>query len=142
MYLDAATQSTVEEFSTSNFVGIKYSKSDDEPNVYVTPNSNSVLPSITNKALMDVARDQGLNIQERAIPLDELNDLDEVFAVGTAVVLTPVGSITHDSGPEPKVWEFGSDPDEIGPITLKLYEQVRAIQNGEREDIHGWNVQV
>lgn len=142
LYLDAATQSTVEEFSTSNFVGIKYSKSDDEPNVYVTPNSNSVLPSITNKALMDVARDQGLNIQERAIPLDELNDLDEVFAVGTAVVLTPVGSITHDSGPEPKVWEFGSDPDEIGPITLKLYEQVRAIQNGEREDIHGWNVQV
>ena len=91
---------------------------------------------------MDVARDQGLDIQERAIPLDELNDLDEVFAVGTAVVLTPVGSITHDAGPEPKVWEFGADPDEIGHITLKLYEQVRAIQNGEREDIHGWNVQV
>jgi branched-chain amino acid aminotransferase len=68
-----------------------------------------------------------------------------VFAVGTAVVLTPVGSITLDNADEEeekRTWTFGDDPDEIGPVTRRLYEHVRAIQNGESPDAHGWNVKV
>jgi branched-chain amino acid aminotransferase len=148
LYLDAATQTKIEEFSTSNFVGIRYGRGDGETDTYVTPSSPSVLPSITNKALMQVAKDQGLNVEQRDILLDELSDMDEVFAVGTAVVLTPVGSLTllegaaGDGDSTSKVWTFGENPDEIGPVTRKLYDQVRAIQNGEQPDLHGWNVQV
>jgi branched-subunit amino acid aminotransferase/4-amino-4-deoxychorismate lyase len=148
LYLDAATQTKIEEFSTSNFVGIRYGRGDGEKDTYVTPSSPSVLPSITNKALMQVAKDQGLNVEQRDVLLDELSDMDEVFAVGTAVVLTPVGSLTllegaaGDGDSTPRVWTFGENPDEIGPVTRKLYDQVRAIQNGEQPDLHGWNVQV
>lgn len=141
LYLDAKTQSTVEEFSTSNFVGICH-----KTNTYVTPRSPSVLPSITNKCLMQIARDEGMNVEEREIPLDELESFDEVLAVGTAVVVTPVGSLTipkdeNDDSSEDKTYHFGSE-DEIGPVTLRLYDKVRAIQNGDEEDIHGWNLKV
>jgi len=128
LYLDAATQTKIEEFSTSNFVGIKGDS-------YVTPKSPSVLPSITNKALMQIAADQGLKVEERDILLEELAEFDEVLAVGTAVVVTPVGSIRAPD----KVYEFGKG---IGPVTQRLYDTVRAIQNGEVEDKYGWNVKV
>lgn len=152
LYLDAATQTKIEEFSTSNFVGIRYATKGQEQDTYITPSSPSVLPSITNKALMQVALDQGMKVEQRDILLEELDEMDEVFAVGTAVVLTPVGSITLDptvtettrgiAGEKKRTWTFGEDPDEIGPVTRRLYEQVRAIQNGELPDTHGWNVQV
>jgi branched-chain amino acid aminotransferase len=138
LYLDAQTQSFVEEFSTSNFVGI-----DNAANKYVTPKSPSVLPSITNKSLMQIAADEGLVVEERPIPVEELESFDEVLAVGTAVVVTPVGSITRlnvDAG-EMKKYQFGSK-DTIGPTTRKLYNRVRAIQNGEEEDKYGWNFKV
>jgi branched-chain amino acid aminotransferase len=136
LYLDAKTQSTIEEFSTSNFVGINNAKK-----LYVTPKSPSVLPSITNKSLMQIARDEGYTVEEREIPVSELADFDEVLAVGTAVVVTPVGSVTmFDADGNEKVYEFGGG--EIGPSTKRLYERVRAIQNGETDDKHGWNVQV
>jgi branched-chain amino acid aminotransferase len=136
LYLDAKTQSTIEEFSTSNFVGINNAKK-----LYVTPKSPSVLPSITNKSLMQIARDEGYTVEEREIPVSELADFDEVLAVGTAVVVTPVGSVTmFDADGNEKVYEFGGG--EIGPSTKRLYERVRAIQNGETDDKHGWNVQI
>ena len=138
MYLDAATQSLVEEFSTSNFVGIN-----NKEKKYVTPKSPSVLPSITNKSLMQVAADEGLTVEARDIPVEELNEFDEVLAVGTAVVVTPVGSITRysDDGSETK-YEFGEQNGEIGETTLRLYQKVRDIQNGECEDKYGWNIKV
>jgi branched-chain amino acid aminotransferase len=136
LYLDARTQSYIEEFSTSNFVGINNARK-----VYVTPKSSSVLPSITNKSLMQIARDEGYTVEEREVHVSELSDFDEVLAVGTAVVVTPVGSITMvDEDGNEKVYEFGSG--EIGPSTKRLYDCVRAIQNGEMEDKHGWNVPV
>ena len=137
LYLDAQTQSTVEEFSTSNFVGI-----DNDNNKYVTPKSPSVLPSITNKSLMTIAKDEGLTVEQRDIPVEELSTFDEVLAVGTAVVVTPVGSVTRfdDEGKETK-YEFG-ESDELGATTVRLYNKVRAIQNGEEEDKHGWNFKV
>eukprot|EP00538_Stauroneis_constricta_P009116 CAMPEP_0119552838 /NCGR_PEP_ID=MMETSP1352-20130426/5739_1 /TAXON_ID=265584 /ORGANISM="Stauroneis constricta, Strain CCMP1120" /LENGTH=405 /DNA_ID=CAMNT_0007599139 /DNA_START=139 /DNA_END=1353 /DNA_ORIENTATION=+ len=132
LYLDAKTQTTVEEFSTSNFVGINNDKK-----LYVTPRSPSVLPSITNKSLMKIAEDEGLTVEQRDIPLDELETFDEVLAVGTAVVVTPVGSATRisqdgDNNESIKKYEFGDQDDGgIGATTMKLYEKVRAIQSGE-----------
>lgn len=137
LYLDAKTRSTVEEFSTSNFVGIQ-----NDSKKFVTPKSSSVLPSITNKSLMTIAADEGFTVEEREIPVSELNDFDEVIAVGTAVVVSPVGSLTKfdEEGKETK-YEFGN-PSEVGPTTRRLYDRVRAIQNGEEEDKHNWNFKV
>jgi branched-chain amino acid aminotransferase len=146
LYLDAATQQYIEEFSTSNFVGIN-----NDRNLYVTPQSGSVLPSITNKSLMQIAVAQGMTVEARNIPLDELSNFDEVLAVGTAVVVTPVGSVTRlaslgadpaKEGAEDTVYSFGSNPGEIGATTRRLYDHVRAIQNGEAEDTFGWNYKV
>lgn len=136
LYLDAKTQTMVEEFSTSNFVGI-----DNDEKKFVTPFSGSVLPSITNKSLMTLAEDEGLTVEAREVPVEELNDFDEVLAVGTAVVVTPVGSITQFSAVDgsEKKYEFGNS---IGPTTRRLYDMVRAIQNGEAKDTHDWNVKV
>ena len=140
LYLDAATQSCVEEFSTSNFVGI-----DREKGIYATPSSRSVLPSITNKSLMTIAKDEGLTVEERDIPMEEMESFDEVLAVGTAVVVTPVGSVTmlgeEEDGSDDKKYEFGSS-EEVGPMTRKLYDRVRAIQFGEEEDTYGWNFKI
>jgi branched-chain amino acid aminotransferase len=138
LYLDAATQSTIEEFSTSNFVGIN-----SENKKYVTPKSSSVLPSITNKSLMTIAKEEGLTVEAREVPLEEMETFDEVMACGTAVVVTPVGSITMcgDSEEDTKKYTFGSS-EEVGPITKRLYDRVRAIQFGEEEDKHGWNFKI
>ena len=89
LYLDAATHSKIEEFSTSNFIGI-----DNDNKKYVTPRSPSVLPSITNKSLQTIAKDEGMTVEQREISISELSEFDEVVACGTAVVVTPVGSLT------------------------------------------------
>lgn len=136
LYLDAKTRTFVEEFSTSNFVGI-----DNSQKKYVTPISSSVLPSITNKSLMQIAKDIGLTVEQRDIPVEEMKNFDEVLAVGTAVVVTPVGSITQiDEEGNETTYEFGEH--EIGETTKLLYKKVRAIQNGEEEDKYGWNVKI
>eukprot|EP00560_Eucampia_antarctica_P003404 CAMPEP_0197831596 /NCGR_PEP_ID=MMETSP1437-20131217/11126_1 /TAXON_ID=49252 ORGANISM="Eucampia antarctica, Strain CCMP1452" /NCGR_SAMPLE_ID=MMETSP1437 /ASSEMBLY_ACC=CAM_ASM_001096 /LENGTH=397 /DNA_ID=CAMNT_0043434587 /DNA_START=84 /DNA_END=1274 /DNA_ORIENTATION=+ len=134
LYLDAASQTKVEEFSTSNFVGI-----DNESKKYVTPYAQrSVLPSITNKSLMTLAREElGYEVEQRDIPLTELTTFDEVVACGTAVVVTPVGSLTDvDSEGEEIKYDFGTD--EVGATTRQLFDLVRAIQFGDAEDKNGW----
>lgn len=136
LYLDAATHTLVEEFSTSNFIGI-----DNEAKKYVTPSSPSVLPSITNKSLKTIAADEGLTIEERDIAVSELSSFDEVIACGTAVVVTPIGSLTRfdTDGNESDKFEFTED---VGATTRLLYDRVRDIQNGEVEDKFGWNFKV
>ena len=137
LYLDAATQTMVEEFSTSNFVGI-----DKENKKYITPYAErSVLPSITNKSLMTLAeKELGYTVERRNIQLEELSTFDEVVACGTAVVVTPVGSLTdiNQDGEETK-YTFGS---EVGTTTRQLFDTVRAIQFGEADDKFGWNYKV
>mmetsp|Transcript_26821 Transcript_26821/g.56628 ORF Transcript_26821/g.56628 Transcript_26821/m.56628 type:complete len:406 (+) Transcript_26821:281-1498(+) len=136
LYLDAATHTKVEEFSTSNFIGI-----DNTNKRYVTPASPSVLPSITNKSLQTIAKDEGMTVEQRDIDVEELKDFDEAIACGTAVVVTPVGSLTRlavNGGTESK-YEFTED---VGETTRRLYDQVRSIQNGEVEDRHNWNFKV
>lgn len=140
LYLDADTRTAVEEFSTSNFVGIN-----DAKKTYVTPRSpNSVLPSITNKSLMTIAEEVGLTVEEREVKITELDTFDEVLACGTAVVLTPIGSVTRDTGDanKDKVYRYDQQDGKIGDTTMQLYNRVRAIQNGEEPDKYNWNFQV
>ena len=122
-------KSLVEEFSTSNFVGVRRSSSGGWS--YVTPTSPSVLPSITNKSLMALAEDMGMEVERRDIRIEELGEFEEVMAVGTAVVVTPIRSI-----------KVGDDEyvygEEAGEWTRKLYDRMRRIQRGEEEDKFGW----
>lgn len=127
LYLDSKNRKTIEEFGTSNFIAVK-------GNTYITPDSASVLPSITNKTLMQLARDEGMKVERRSIDIDEVPELDEVAACGTAVVITAVTRLVRGS----QVIEVGPDPNTVGPRLLKLYNKVRAIQYGEIEDVHGW----
>ena len=127
LYLDAKTHQYVEEFSTSNFLGIT------KNGTYVTPDSRSVLPSITNLSLMQCAEDLGWKVERRPIPYTEIKDFAEVAACGTAVVVTPVWEITR--GDDVIVI---SDKDAVGEHLQKLYETVQGIQYGVLEDVHGW----
>ncbi|MBO6167573.1 MAG: branched-chain amino acid aminotransferase [Kiritimatiellae bacterium] len=127
LYLDAKTHSFVEEFSTSNFLAIK------KDGTYVTPDSHSVLPSITNMSLKQCAADFGWKVECRPVPYEEIKEFAEVAACGTAVVVTPVYEITRGE----EVIKISS-PDEVGPHLQKLYDTVQGIQYGTLEDKHGW----
>ena len=127
LYLDAKSHTYVEEFSTSNFLGIT------KDGKYVTPDSCSVLPSVTNLSLREVAADLGMPVERRPIPYAEIKDFAAVAALGTAVVITPVWEITRGAD----VIKI-SDETEVHPTLLKLYQTVQGIQYGEIEDKHGW----
>eukprot|EP01041_Mallomonas_annulata_P000093 gene93-126_t len=131
LYLDAKTNSYVEEFSTSNFLAI------DKAGAYVTPSSGAVLGSITNKSLMELAASMGMDVQCRPISIDEVGSFAEVAACGTAVVVTPVSSITYKN----EVIQTNSGHTGVGPVLRKLYDRVRAIQTGDVEDTLGWMVE-
>lgn len=138
LFLDPATKTKIDEFGSSNFLAIK-------GNTYVTPLSNSVLPSITNKSLQQVAQDLGLKVEKRAVPVEELAEFDEVNACGTAVVITPICSIddkaTLESKEVTKTYRIPSGS-ECGKTSCKLYDRIRAIQDGREEDIHSWCVEL
>ena len=132
LYLDAKTHTFVEEFATSNFLGIR--KNADGTCTYVTPDSKSVLPSVTNMTLRQIAEDLGMKVEVRPVPYTEIPLFDEVAACGTAVVVTPVCEITRGSD----VIRI-SGADECGPVLQKLYDTVQGIQYGRLPDTHGWN---
>ena len=134
LFLDSATHTHIEEFGSSNFFAIKHG-------CYITPNSPSVLPSITNKTLREVAADLGMKVEQRPVPFEELASMEETAGCGTAVVITPISRI--DVKPvleEPAVSQsFRYFPDgEVGPVSTKLYKHITGIQFGETEDVHGW----
>ena len=119
----------IDEAGPANFFAIK-------GNTYITPDSPSVLPSITNMSLRQLAKDMGMKIELRHVAVDELGDFDEVGACGTAAVISPIGKIVdRDSG---KVYEFCKDGNP-GPVSTKLYNTLRGIQEGTIEDVHNWN---
>ena len=124
--VDPREKRFVDEFGTSNFIGIK-GKS------YITPSSSSILPSITNESLSIIADDIGMTIQREPIPISEIGTLDEVGAVGTAAVITPVNLI-HYRG---KDYTFGNG-DKAGPVLTDLYNRFIRIQTGESEDKFNW----
>jgi len=126
-YLDAKEKKYIDEAGAANFFGIK-------DGVYVTPKSTSILPSITNMSLIQVAEDLGIKVERRPIAIDELADFQEAGACGTAAVISPIERV--DDPEAGKSYNFGKQP---GPISTKLYETLRAIQLGEIEDKHNWN---
>ncbi len=131
LYLDSGTHRYIDEFGTSNFVGIT------PDGTYLTPESSSILPSITNESLQEIARDFDLSVIRRPIPVEELETLAEVGACGTAAVITPIYSITRGE----KVYTFGEER-KSGETLTRLYNEIQGIQFGEIEDRHGWMTQV
>lgn len=128
LYLDPKEKKYLDECGPANFFMIKDGK-------YVTPASESILPSITNKSLQQLARDMGLEVEARHITLDELEQASEAAACGTAAVASPVGEIDDlDTG---KKYILSKDG-QPGPITTRLYNTLRGIQLGEIEDSHEW----
>ena len=133
MYLDAGTRTKVEETGGANFLFVT------KDGKVVTPKSNSILPSITRRSLMQVARDYlGLEAEEREVYLDELKDFAECGLCGTAAVISPVGKVV-DHGKEIC---FPSGMTEMGHVTKKLYETLTGIQMGTIEAPEGWIVEV
>lgn len=129
-YLDAKEKKYVDECGAANFFGIKN-------NTYVTPKSTSILPSITNKSLMQIAEDLGMKVERRPVAEDELDSFEEAGACGTAAVISPISHL--DDLETGKVYNFGDRP---GPWSTKLYETLRGIQYGTIEDKHGWTTVV
>lgn len=132
LYLDPKEKKYIDECGAANFYGIKN-------NTYVTPESESILPSITNMSLQEIAKDLGLKVEKRNIPIEELSEFEEAGACGTAAVCSPIARIDDlDTG-----LSYNLAPDgKPGPITTALYNTIRAIQNGEAPDIHNWCVVV
>lgn len=129
LYLDPKEKKYLDECGPANFFAIKDGK-------YITPASESILPSITNRSLQQLARDMGIDVEARHITVDELAEVQEAAACGTAAVASPVGEIDDlDTGVKYVIARDGKP----GPITTKLYNQLRAIQLGEAPDVHGWN---
>ena len=100
---------------------------------YITPASSSILPSITNKSLQQLAVDFGMTVENRPVPVTELPDFVEVGACGTAAVITPICSIKYGD----KTFTYGQE-DRAGEMSVKLYKQLQGIQYGEVEDKHDW----
>ena len=129
MYLDPATRTKVEETGGANFLFVTK-----DGNV-VTPKSDSILPSITRRSLVHVAKEYlGLEVEEREVLFDEVKDFAECGLCGTAAVISPVGKIV-DHGKEICL---PSGMDEMGPVTKKLYETLTGIQMGRIEAPKGW----
>jgi len=128
LFLDAKEKKYIDECGPANFFVIK-------DNTYVTPESHSILPSITNKSLYELAKDSGLKVERRPIMLEELDSFEEAGACGTAAVISPVGRIDDvDTG---KSYVFSKDG-KPGKVCEMLYNRLRAIQYGDEADKFGW----
>ena len=129
LYLDPKEKKYLDECGPANLFAIK-------DGVYITPSSDSILPSVTNKSFTQLAQDLGLKVERRHIAVEELADVQEAAACGTAAVASPIGEIDDiDTGTKYVIAKDGNP----GPVTTALYNKLRAIQLGEEEDVHGWN---
>ncbi|NQU34584.1 MAG: branched-chain amino acid aminotransferase [Bacteroidetes bacterium] len=126
LFLDALEKKYIDEAGPANFFGIKDGK-------YITPQSVSILPSITNMSLEQIAEDIGLTVERRRVPIEELDTFEEAGACGTAAIISPIAKV-YDRITD-TTYSYG---DIAGPYSTKLYITLRAIQEGEIEDKHGW----
>lgn len=130
LFLDPKEKKYLDECGPANFYAIKDGK-------YITPQSDSILPSITNMCLQQLAKDMGLEVECRHITVDELNEVSEAGACGTAAVCSPIGEIDDiDTGKKYIISKDGKP----GPITTEFVRRLEAIRHGEEPDIHGWNL--
>jgi branched-chain amino acid aminotransferase len=127
-YLDSKEKKYIDECGAANFFGIKN-------NTYVTPESTSILPSITNNSLMALAKEMGMKVEQRQVPVEELETFEEAGACGTAAVISPIQRI--DDLQENKSYVFSKDSNP-GEICVKLYKKLQAIQYGDEPDNFGW----
>ena len=129
IYLDPQTRTKIEETGGANVIFIT------KDGKLVTPKSNSILPSITRRSILQVARDYlGMETEEREVYLDEVKDFAECGLCGTAAVISPVGKIV-DHGKEIC---FPAGMEKMGPVTQKLYETLTGIQMGHIKAPEGW----
>ncbi|MDD2380167.1 MAG: branched-chain amino acid aminotransferase [Mariniphaga sp.] len=126
LYLDSKEKKYIDECGPANFFGIKN-------NTYITPLSESILPSITNKSLMVLAEEMGLKVEKRKVLYDELPEFEEIGACGTAAVISPIKGI-YDADKD-KWFRYGDEP---GKWSVKLYNKLRAIQYGDEPDKYHW----
>lgn len=135
LYLDPATHTRIDEFNSSNFFAIR-------GNSYITPKSDTILPSITNNSLETAARHLGMDVERREIPVEELSTFEEVGECGTAVVITPVSHVDDKPALESDQVTRYDFNQECGPKSLKLYRFITGIQYGEIEDPFGWTMEI
>lgn len=129
LYLDAREKKYIDESGPANFFGIT------EDEKYITPESHSILRSITNKSLMVLAeKEMGMTVEKRPVKIEEIYNFKEAGCCGTAAVITPVKSITYKD----KTVTY-CETDEPGENTIKLYNMLTGIQKGTVEDKYGWN---
>lgn len=132
IYLDPATHTKIEEVGAANFFGIT------KDNKFVTPKSPSILPSITKYSLLYIAKEYlDMQVEERDVYIDKIDEFAEAGACGTAAVITPIGGIEYKD----KLHVFYSET-EVGPVTKKLYDTLYGIQFGDVEAPKGWIVDI
>jgi branched-chain amino acid aminotransferase len=128
IFLDAKEKKYIDEAGPANFFGIK-------KNTYVTPDSVSILPSITNMSLRVIAEEFGMKVEQRHIPVEELSEFEECGACGTAAVISPICKIVdRDTRQEYLYCKDGK----AGPVSEKLYNKLKGIQEGLEPDKYGW----
>lgn len=127
-YLDAKEKRYIDECGAANFFGIKNG-------TYVTPKSTSILPSITNKSLQQIALDLGYKVEVRPVEEEELSTFEEAGACGTAAVISPIGRLDDPATGKSYVFSTDGKP---GPVSQQLYTELRNIQYGITPDRHGW----
>lgn len=136
LFTDSLTHTRIDEFGSSNFFAVK-------GNRYITPLSDSILPSITNKSLQQIAEDFGMTVEKRPVLVTELEEMEEVNACGTAVVITPVWNIVDKNtieDPHALASYVYGHSGECGKKSERLYNAIRAIQDGLAPDTHSWCV--
>ena len=154
LFLDAKQHKYIDECSAANFIGIKKPtpanvlrtaigspieqsssplKGGESQIEYLTPRSSAILPSITNDSLMTLAKEMGMKVTRRRIRLEELAEMSEAAACGTACVISPIDKVIDTE--KNRTYSFGDEP---GPVLTKLYHALRDIQFGRTEDKYGW----
>ncbi len=128
IFADAKTKMFIDEAGPANFFGIK-------ENTYITPDSSSILQSITNKSLCRIAEEIGLKVERRHIELDELSTFEEAGACGTAAVISPIGMIQDRETGREYIYSKDGQP---GPWSQKLYNYLTGVQYAEIEDKFNW----
>ncbi|MCF0205099.1 MAG: aminotransferase class IV, partial [Muribaculaceae bacterium] len=128
LYLDPKEKKYIDECGPANFFAVK-------GDTYITPKSDSILPSITNMSFQVIAKDLGMKVECRPMVLEELADVDEAAECGTAAVATPLEKI-YDADKD--ITYLISKDGKPGPWTTKLYNHLQAIQLGDLPDTHGW----
>ena len=128
LFLEAKEKKYIDEAGPANFFAIKGNK-------YITPKSDSILPSITNMSLMQIAQDMGMEVERRPVAVEELSGFEEVGACGTAAIISPICSLVdRETG---QTYEYCKDG-KAGPVSTRLFKKLQGIQYGDEPDTHNW----